>query len=102
MKDAYSFHIDQASQEQTYWRMHEAYTAIFSRLGLDFRAVEADAGAIGGTLPRVPCLAESGKTPCLLWQRLRGQRGLHLPCQRLLARPKTARCPRWRNSRRPA
>jgi prolyl-tRNA synthetase len=27
MKDAYSFHIDQASQEQTYWRMHEAYTA---------------------------------------------------------------------------
>ncbi len=48
MKDAYSFHIDQACQEQTYWRMHEAYTTIFRRLGLDFRAVEADTGAIGG------------------------------------------------------
>ena len=48
MKDAYSFHIDQASQEATYWRMHEAYTTIFRRLGLDFRAVEADTGSIGG------------------------------------------------------
>ena len=48
MKDAYSFHIDQTCQEQTYWRMHEAYTTIFRRLGLDFRAVEADTGAIGG------------------------------------------------------
>ncbi|MDG2459288.1 MAG: proline--tRNA ligase [Luminiphilus sp.] len=48
MKDAYSFHIDQTCQEKTYWRMHEAYTSVFRRLGLDFRAVEADTGAIGG------------------------------------------------------
>jgi prolyl-tRNA synthetase len=62
MKDAYSFHIDQASQEQTYWRMHEAYSAIFSRLGLDFRAVEADTGAIGGNHSHeFHVLAESGE-----------------------------------------
>ena len=62
MKDAYSFHIDQASQEQTYWRMHEAYTAIFTRLGLDFRAVEADTGAIGGAHSHeFHVLAESGE-----------------------------------------
>ena len=62
MKDAYSFHIDQASQEQTYWHMHEAYTAIFTRLGLDFRAVEADTGAIGGAHSHeFHVLAESGE-----------------------------------------
>ena len=62
MKDAYSFHIDQTSQEQTYWRMYEAYTAIFTRLGLDFRAVEADTGAIGGAHSHeFHVLAESGE-----------------------------------------
>lgn len=62
MKDAYSFHIDQASQETTYWRMHEAYTTIFTRLGLDFRAVEADTGAIGGNHSHeFHVLAESGE-----------------------------------------
>ena len=62
MKDAYSFHIDQASQEETYWRMHEAYSTIFSRLGLDFRAVEADTGAIGGNHSHeFHVLAESGE-----------------------------------------
>ncbi len=49
MKDAYSFHVDMASLEQTYWRMHEAYSAVFTRLGLDFRPVEADTGSIGGS-----------------------------------------------------
>ena len=49
MKDAYSFHTDQDSLEQTYWRMHEAYSTIFTRLGLDFRPVEADTGSIGGS-----------------------------------------------------
>lgn len=49
MKDAYSFHVDMASLETTYWRMHQAYSAIFSRLGLDFRPVEADTGSIGGS-----------------------------------------------------
>ena len=48
MKDAYSFHIDHASLEQTYQDMYDAYSRIFTRLGLDFRPVEADTGAIGG------------------------------------------------------
>ena len=62
MKDAYSFHIDQASQESTYWRMHDAYSTIFTRLGLDFRAVEADTGSIGGNHSHeFHVLAESGE-----------------------------------------
>lgn len=62
MKDGYSFHIDQTSQEETYWRMHQAYTCIFTRLGLDFRAVEADSGAIGGSLSHeFHVLAASGE-----------------------------------------
>ena len=49
MKDAYSFHIDQASLEKDgYQVMHAAYTAIFERLGLKFRVVDADSGEIGG------------------------------------------------------
>ncbi|AOU98599.1 proline--tRNA ligase [Acidihalobacter yilgarnensis] len=48
MKDAYSFHVDEASLDETYRRMHETYTRIFTRLGLDFRAVAADTGSIGG------------------------------------------------------
>ena len=48
MKDAYSFHLDQASLQQTYNLMHTAYTNIFTRLGLNFRAVRADSGSIGG------------------------------------------------------
>lgn len=48
MKDAYSFHGDQETLDQTYEDMYNAYVRIFSRLGLDFRAVEADSGAIGG------------------------------------------------------
>lgn len=62
MKDAYSFHIDHSSLEETYWRMHAAYTAIFSRLGLDFRAVEADTGSIGGNHSHeFHVLADSGE-----------------------------------------
>lgn len=49
MKDGYSFHLDSASLEETYWRMHATYTRIFQRCGLDFRAVAADTGAIGGS-----------------------------------------------------
>lgn len=48
MKDGYSFHVDHESLEKTYQDMYDAYTAIFSRLGLTFRAVEADTGSIGG------------------------------------------------------
>lgn len=49
MKDAYSFHLDQASLQATYDLMHATYSRIFTRLGLDFRAVRADTGSIGGT-----------------------------------------------------
>ncbi|MDP2144171.1 MAG: proline--tRNA ligase [Gallionella sp.] len=49
MKDAYSFHADYASLEQTYRVMYETYSRIFTRLGLQFRAVAADTGAIGGS-----------------------------------------------------
>ena len=50
MKDAYSFHLDEACLGRTYERMHEAYARICQRLGLAFRAVEADTGSIGGSL----------------------------------------------------
>jgi prolyl-tRNA synthetase len=49
MKDAYSFHIDQASLQETYDVMYETYCTIFTRLGLDFRPVLADTGSIGGS-----------------------------------------------------
>ena len=62
MKDAYSFHIDEASLSEGYQRMYDAYTAIFSRLGLNFRAVQADTGAIGGSgSQEFHVLAESGE-----------------------------------------
>lgn len=48
MKDAYSFHTSKASLEETYELMYQAYSNIFNRLGLKFRAVRADTGAIGG------------------------------------------------------
>ena len=49
MKDAYSFHANQQDLEREYRNMYDAYTRIFNRLGLKFRAVAADTGAIGGT-----------------------------------------------------
>ena len=62
MKDAYSFHLDAESMQATYDRMHEAYTRIFQRLGLDFRPVQADPGAIGGSFSHeFHVLAESGE-----------------------------------------
>jgi len=48
MKDAYSFHLDETSLAETYQQMHATYCRIFSRCGLDFRAVQADTGSIGG------------------------------------------------------
>src|SRR5690606_39376769 len=48
MKDAYSFHLEQDSLQQTYDRMYQAYCNIFSRLGLNYRPVVADNGSIGG------------------------------------------------------
>ncbi|HFD32262.1 MAG TPA: proline--tRNA ligase [Gammaproteobacteria bacterium] len=62
MKDAYSFHRDRDSLQETYDRMYTAYSAIFTRLGLDFRAVLADTGAIGGSLSHeFHVLADSGE-----------------------------------------
>ncbi|MBA4547410.1 proline--tRNA ligase [Thermoactinomyces intermedius] len=48
MKDAYSFHSDRDSLNETYEKMYQAYQNIFTRIGLEFRAVEADSGSIGG------------------------------------------------------
>lgn len=50
MKDAYSFHIDAESLDETYHKMYHAYERILTRIGLNFRAVEADTGAIGGAV----------------------------------------------------
>jgi prolyl-tRNA synthetase len=62
MKDAYSFHASDESLEQTYRVMHQTYSTIFSRLGLDFRVVIADSGNIGGsTSHEFHVLAESGE-----------------------------------------
>ncbi len=62
MKDAYSFHLDQASLQQTYEVMHQTYTRIFSRCGLDFRPVAADTGSIGGSgSHEFHVLADSGE-----------------------------------------
>jgi prolyl-tRNA synthetase len=62
MKDGYSFHADYADLEREYRVMHDTYTRIFTRLGLKFRAVAADTGAIGGTgSHEFQVLAESGE-----------------------------------------
>ena len=62
MKDAYSFHLSQASLQETYDAMHTAYTNVFTRLGLDFRAVRADSGSIGGDASQeFHVLASSGE-----------------------------------------
>ena len=62
MKDGYSFHTDQESLTETYAAMYDAYSRIFRRCGLDFRAVQADTGAIGGNASHeFHVLAESGE-----------------------------------------
>ncbi|EAR61240.1 proline--tRNA ligase [Neptuniibacter caesariensis] len=62
MKDAYSFHVGQDSLQETYDVMHQTYTNIFTRLGLDFRPVLADTGSIGGaTSHEFHVLADSGE-----------------------------------------
>ncbi len=62
MKDAYSFHVDEASLAQGYRLMSEAYSRIFTRMGLKFRAVRADSGSIGGaTSQEFHVLADSGE-----------------------------------------
>ena len=62
MKDAYSFDVDQAGLEESYRKMHDAYVAIFERLGLGFRVVDADSGEIGGSRSQeFMVLADSGE-----------------------------------------
>jgi len=62
MKDAYSFHMTQSSLEETYQAMYTAYSNIFSRLGLEYKVVKADSGAIGGsTSHEFHVLADSGE-----------------------------------------
>ncbi|HXB19429.1 MAG TPA: proline--tRNA ligase [Steroidobacteraceae bacterium] len=62
MKDAYSFHLDEESLRQGYRAMYDAYTRIFTRTGLRFRAVRADSGAIGGDVSQeFHVLADSGE-----------------------------------------
>ena len=77
MKDAYSFDVDRDALMRSYRAMYDAYTRIFTRLGLRFRAVEADTGAIGGFASHeFQVLAESGED-AIAWcpaVRLRGER----------------------------
>jgi prolyl-tRNA synthetase len=62
MKDAYSFHVDEASLAAGYATMRDAYTRMFTRMGLEFRAVQADTGAIGGNASEeFQVLAQSGE-----------------------------------------
>ncbi|NOZ37305.1 MAG: proline--tRNA ligase [Gammaproteobacteria bacterium] len=62
MKDAYSFHLNKASLDETYQIMQQTYCRIFDRLGLDYRPVRADSGAIGGSLSHeFHVLADSGE-----------------------------------------
>jgi prolyl-tRNA synthetase len=62
MKDAYSFHTDEASLAEGYRLMYDAYSRIFTRMGLKFRAVQADGGSIGGdTSQEFHVLADSGE-----------------------------------------
>ncbi len=62
MKDAYSFHVDSESLQQTYDQMYETYSNIFERAGLEYRPVEADSGSIGGSASHeFHVLADSGE-----------------------------------------
>ena len=66
MKDSYSFHADDADADKEYWRMFDAYKRIFSRLGVKYRPVEADSGAIGGSFTHeFHVLAGSGEDAIL-------------------------------------
>ncbi len=66
MKDAYSFHADEASLKVTYQAMHDAYCRILTRTGLEFRPVDADSGAIGGSgSQEFMVLAEAGEDEIL-------------------------------------
>jgi prolyl-tRNA synthetase len=66
MKDGYSFHVNDADADREYWLMFEAYKRIFRRLGVRFRPVEADSGAIGGSFTHeFHVLADTGEDAIL-------------------------------------
>ncbi|MBI4912919.1 MAG: proline--tRNA ligase [Acidobacteria bacterium] len=70
MKDGYSFHADDADADREYWAMFAAYKRIFSRVGVKFRPVEADSGAIGGSFTHeFHVLAGSGEDAILSCDR---------------------------------
>ena len=63
MKDAYSFDLDEKGLDESYKKMYDAYTNVFTRMGLEFRPVEADNGAIGGGHSHeFTVLAEAGES----------------------------------------
>ncbi len=70
MKDGYSFDVDERSAEKSYMKMYDAYCRIFERCGLDFRAVEADTGTIGGNFSHeFMVMADTGEDTILLCNR---------------------------------
>lgn len=70
MKDLYSFDLDEAGLDVSYKKMYKAYKAIYDRLGLDYRVVEADSGAIGGNESHeFMVLAESGESVIVYCQK---------------------------------
>ncbi len=79
MKDAYSFHTSQESLQETYDAMYAAYSKIFSRMGLDFRAVQADTGSIGGSASHEFGAGAERRRRCDLLRQLR-LRGKHRVC----------------------
>ena len=106
MKDAYSFHIDEPSLAQGYRAMYDAYTRIFTRMGLKFRAVQADGGSIGGSVSQeFHVLADSGEDAIAfsdcgrLCRQPRDRRELCRPAASR-ARPVARRCAKWRRRTR--
>ncbi|CAM5312408.1 Proline--tRNA ligase [Rhodanobacter lindaniclasticus] len=109
MKDAYSFHLGQESLAETYAAMYQAYVRIFTRLGLSFRAVQADTGAIGGNASHeFQVLADSGEERDRVFRRLRLRRqyregrgaGAGASAPRAGCRPAAGRYARPENHRR--
>ena len=106
MKDAYSFHADYADLEREYRSMYDTYTRIFTRLGLKFRAVAADTGAIGGTgSHEFQVLADSGEDAIAycagLGLRRQRRAGRGAGARRAARRARGSRCRRSPRRARP-
>jgi len=99
MKDAYSFHRDDASLEASYQAMRDAYARIFERLGLRFRAVRADTGAIGGSMSEeFHVLADSGEDEIAACQRCDYAANTELAASRPAVPPRQDPAPARRES----